>query len=111
MTLLREYLAAMRALLRGERVSTDGRYVKLDAVALDWPPATAPAVLAGAGGPRSLRLAGEAADGTILSASISPEQVRRARRLIDEGRVAAGRGGPPAGSVNPAGSQGLADRS
>jgi alkanesulfonate monooxygenase SsuD/methylene tetrahydromethanopterin reductase-like flavin-dependent oxidoreductase (luciferase family) len=90
-TLLREYLDALRALLRGERVSTDGRYVKLDGVALDWPPAGAPEVLAGAGGPRSLRLSGAAADGTVLTAATGPEGVRRARRLIDEGRESAGR--------------------
>jgi alkanesulfonate monooxygenase SsuD/methylene tetrahydromethanopterin reductase-like flavin-dependent oxidoreductase (luciferase family) len=46
MTLLGEYLTALRALLRGERVSVHGRYVVLDAVALDWPPASPPAVLA-----------------------------------------------------------------
>ncbi|MER5341745.1 LLM class flavin-dependent oxidoreductase [Streptomyces mirabilis] len=90
-TLLREHLDALRALLRGERVSTDGRYVKLDGVALDWPPAGAPEVLAGATGPRSLRLSGAAADGTVLTASTAPEGVRRARRLIDEGRESAGR--------------------
>ncbi|MET7895307.1 LLM class flavin-dependent oxidoreductase [Streptomyces mirabilis] len=90
-TLLREHLDALRALLRGERVSTDGRYVKLDGVALDWPPAGAPEVLAGATGPRSLRLSGAAADGTVLTAATTPEGVRRARRLIDEGRESAGR--------------------
>ncbi|MFD7602561.1 LLM class flavin-dependent oxidoreductase [Streptomyces mirabilis] len=90
-TLLREHLDALRALLRGERVSTDGRYVKLDGVALDWPPAGAPEVLAGAGGPRSLRLSGAAADGTVLTAATGPEGVRRARRLIDEGRESVGR--------------------
>ncbi|MFI1013158.1 LLM class flavin-dependent oxidoreductase [Streptomyces sp. NPDC020965] len=93
-TLLREYLAALRALLRGERVTTEGRYVRLDAVALDWPPTTAPPVLAGALGPRSLRLTGEAADGTILDASVSADGVRAARLLIEEGRAAAGRTGP-----------------
>ncbi|UYQ66123.1 LLM class flavin-dependent oxidoreductase [Streptomyces peucetius] len=93
LTLLREYLAAMRALLSGERVTVDGRYVKLDDVALDWPPATAPPVLAGATGPRSLRLTGEAADGTILDASMAPDQVREACRLVEEGRAAAGRTG------------------
>ncbi|MGQ4384263.1 LLM class flavin-dependent oxidoreductase [Streptomyces sp. SAS_270] len=92
-TLLREYLYALRALLRGERVSTDGRYVKLDDVALDWPPAEAPEILAGATGPRSLRLSGAHADGTILTASTAPEGVRRARKLIDEGRESAGRTG------------------
>jgi alkanesulfonate monooxygenase SsuD/methylene tetrahydromethanopterin reductase-like flavin-dependent oxidoreductase (luciferase family) len=91
MTLLREYLAAMRALLRGERVTTDGRYVKLDNVALEWPPPTMPGIFVGASGPRSLRLSGEAADGTILDGSFSADAVRRARGLIDEGRAAAGR--------------------
>ncbi|MEU1028839.1 LLM class flavin-dependent oxidoreductase [Streptomyces mirabilis] len=90
-TLLREHLDALRALLRGERVSTAGRYVKLDGVALDWPPTGAPEVLAGATGPRSLRLSGAAADGTVLTAATAPEGVRRARRLIDEGRESAGR--------------------
>jgi alkanesulfonate monooxygenase SsuD/methylene tetrahydromethanopterin reductase-like flavin-dependent oxidoreductase (luciferase family) len=90
-TLLREYLDALRALLRGERVSTDGRYVKLDGVALDWPPTEVPEVLTGATGPRTLRLSGAAADGTILTAATSPEGVREARRLIDEGRAQAGR--------------------
>ncbi|MCA2221562.1 LLM class flavin-dependent oxidoreductase [Nonomuraea aurantiaca] len=90
-TLLREYLVALRALLRGERVTVEGRYVRLDDVALDWPPETAPPVLAGAVGPRSLRLSGEAADGTILVAGTPPDEIRRARGLIDEGRAAAGR--------------------
>ncbi|MEU5899478.1 MULTISPECIES: LLM class flavin-dependent oxidoreductase [Streptomyces] len=92
-TLLREHLDAMRALLAGERVTTHGRYVHLDDVALDWPPASAPAVYAGARGPRSLRLTGEAADGTILDASVTPDGVRRARQLVDEGRESAGREG------------------
>lgn len=90
-TLLREYIDALRALLRGERVTADGRYVKLDDVGLGWPPLTAPEVLAGVTGPRSLRLAGEAADGTLLSEATPPDGVRKARRLIDEGRAAAGR--------------------
>ncbi|MFF4956833.1 LLM class flavin-dependent oxidoreductase [Streptomyces sp. NPDC001222] len=93
-TLLREYLDALRALLRGERVTAEGRYVKLDGVALDWPPAEPAGVLAGVTGPRSLRLSGEAADGTILTAATTPEGVRRARAIIDEGRAAAGRTDP-----------------
>jgi alkanesulfonate monooxygenase SsuD/methylene tetrahydromethanopterin reductase-like flavin-dependent oxidoreductase (luciferase family) len=93
-TLLREHLDALRALLRGERLTIDGRYVKLDDVALDWPPGGPVEVLAGATGPRSLRLAGEAADGTILTAGTAPDGVRRARQLIDEGRESAGRTDP-----------------
>ncbi|MFD5163293.1 LLM class flavin-dependent oxidoreductase [Streptomyces hawaiiensis] len=90
-TLLREHLLALRALLGGERVTVDGRYVKLDDVALDWPPQGPHGVLAGATGPRSLRLSGEAADGTILTASTNAEGVRKARQLVAEGRTAAGR--------------------
>jgi alkanesulfonate monooxygenase SsuD/methylene tetrahydromethanopterin reductase-like flavin-dependent oxidoreductase (luciferase family) len=93
-TLLREHLLALRALLRGERLTTEGRYVRLDDVALDWPPARPVPVLAGVTGPRSLRLSGEAADGTLLTASNPPDGVRRARHLIDEGRKSAGRTDP-----------------
>ncbi|MFD0317029.1 LLM class flavin-dependent oxidoreductase [Streptomyces flavalbus] len=94
LTLLREHLDALRALLRGERLSTKGRYVRLDDVALDWPPAQAPEVLAGATGPRTLRLSGAAADGTLLTCATSAQGVREARRLIDEGRASAGRTDP-----------------
>ncbi|MFI1730714.1 LLM class flavin-dependent oxidoreductase [Streptomyces acidicola] len=94
LTLLREHLLALRALLDGERITTGGRYVTLDDVALDWPPEPGVELLAGATGPRTLRLSGEAADGTILTAGTSPEDVRRARRLIDEGRKSAGRTDP-----------------
>lgn len=97
-TLLREYVTALRALLGGEEVTTHGRYVHLDHVALDWPPTwpptSPPAVLAGAVGPRSLRLCGEVADGTIISGGTSPDGVRQARRLVDEGRTAAARPEP-----------------
>jgi alkanesulfonate monooxygenase SsuD/methylene tetrahydromethanopterin reductase-like flavin-dependent oxidoreductase (luciferase family) len=93
-TLLREHLDALRALLRGERLTTDGRYVKLDDVGLDWPPTGPVEILAGATGPRTLRLSGAAADGTILTSSTSPDGVRRARQLIDEGRQSAARTEP-----------------
>ncbi len=91
LTMLREYIVALRRLLAGETVTTTGRYVRLDRVALDWPPAVPPPVLAGAVGPQSLRLSGECADGTLLPAGTSPAQLRLARALIDEGRLAAGR--------------------
>ena len=99
LTLLREQLAALRALLRGDRVTSHGRYVQLADVALGWPPAPhaavgAPPVLAAATGPRTLRLSGELADGTILHSGTTPGQLRRARELIGEGRAAAGRTDP-----------------
>ncbi|GAA0686050.1 LLM class flavin-dependent oxidoreductase [Streptomyces cellulosae] len=91
LTLLREHLLALRALLAGETVTTKGRYVSLDDVTLDWPPPGRIDVLAGGMGPRTVRLSGEAADGTILTADTSADGVRRACRLVREGRVAAGR--------------------
>ena len=94
LTLLGEYLGALRGLLGGERLTVDGRYVKLADVALDWPPLTPPAVLAAAAGPRTIQLSAEFADGTILDSSGTADRVRRARLAIDEARAAAGRGGP-----------------
>ena len=88
-TLLREYLAAMRALLRGDTLTVEGRYVNLDGVALKWPAAVP--VLSAATGPRTMRLTGEAADGTILTAGTAPAEVMKARELIGEGRAQAGR--------------------
>ncbi|MEU0336946.1 LLM class flavin-dependent oxidoreductase [Streptomyces sp. NPDC006193] len=93
LALLGEHLDALRALLRGERLTVDGRYVRLDGVALDWPPPNPVDVLAGATGPRTLRLSGEKADGTLLTAATPADGVRRARELAEEGRRAAGRGG------------------
>ncbi len=92
-TLLGEYLPALRGLLRGERLTVAGRYVRLDDVALDWPPLTSPPVFAAAAGPRTLRLSAELADGTILDSTSTVERVRAARRAIDEARAAAGRAG------------------
>jgi alkanesulfonate monooxygenase SsuD/methylene tetrahydromethanopterin reductase-like flavin-dependent oxidoreductase (luciferase family) len=82
MTLLREYTVALRALLHGETVTTQGRYVRLDEVALDWPPDPAPELLIGATGPKTLALSGELAGGTILTGGTSPSGVRTAKLHI-----------------------------
>jgi alkanesulfonate monooxygenase SsuD/methylene tetrahydromethanopterin reductase-like flavin-dependent oxidoreductase (luciferase family) len=85
MTLLREWTAAVRAQLHGQRVSMTGRYVQLDGVALDRPPPRAPSLLIGARGPRTLALAGELADGVVLDSGLSPDQVRRSLAQMDRG--------------------------
>ncbi|MEV6345141.1 LLM class flavin-dependent oxidoreductase [Actinoplanes sp. NPDC051851] len=82
LTLLREYTSALRALLHGETVTTNGRYVRLDAVRLDWPLDPPPSLLIGATGPKTLALAGELADGTILSGGTTPDGLRAAKRHI-----------------------------
>jgi alkanesulfonate monooxygenase SsuD/methylene tetrahydromethanopterin reductase-like flavin-dependent oxidoreductase (luciferase family) len=78
MGLLREWLTAVAALLRGETVTAAGSYVRLDRVALDWPPAAPVPVLIGGRGPRTLALAGELADGLVLAAPTAPDTVRAA---------------------------------
>jgi alkanesulfonate monooxygenase SsuD/methylene tetrahydromethanopterin reductase-like flavin-dependent oxidoreductase (luciferase family) len=95
LTLLTEYLQALRGLLGGERLTTTGRYVQLDDVALGLPPRGAPPLLAAATGDRTLRVSGQYADGTILSSgSTTPDRLRAARGVIAEARAAAGLAGP-----------------
>lgn len=89
--LLEETVGAIRALLAGETVSVEGRYVRLREVALDHPPASVPPVSIGVRGPKSLELAGRVADGTVLDTLSSPTYVQWARERIDAGRDAAGR--------------------
>jgi alkanesulfonate monooxygenase SsuD/methylene tetrahydromethanopterin reductase-like flavin-dependent oxidoreductase (luciferase family) len=93
-TLLREYGTALRALLHGRTVTADGRYIRLDDVALDWPANPAPPLLAGSNGPKSLAVCGEVADATILTSGTTPAGVREARAIIDEARETAGVLGP-----------------
>jgi alkanesulfonate monooxygenase SsuD/methylene tetrahydromethanopterin reductase-like flavin-dependent oxidoreductase (luciferase family) len=85
MGLLREYTQALRALVHGESVTVQGRYVRLDGVVLAWPPADPAPLLVGGRGPRTLALAGEVSDGVVLDEGIDPAEVGR--------RVALARGG------------------
>jgi 5,10-methylenetetrahydromethanopterin reductase len=87
LTLLREYTVALRALLEGQTVTTSGRYVHLDQVALDWPPTPAPRLMVGGAGPRSLDLAAELGDGNLLTGALTKGEVADA-----SGRVVAIRG-------------------
>ncbi|MFT7835958.1 LLM class flavin-dependent oxidoreductase [Saccharothrix sp. BKS2] len=79
LTLLEEYLRAVRGLLRGE-AARPGEYVALDGVRLEDAclPEQVPPVLAGVRGPRSLALSGRLADGTVLAEPTTPEYVRAA---------------------------------
>jgi alkanesulfonate monooxygenase SsuD/methylene tetrahydromethanopterin reductase-like flavin-dependent oxidoreductase (luciferase family) len=82
LTLLREYATALRALLRGEEVTVSGRYVQLDGVRLDWPPQAPPSLYVAATGPKTLALAGQVGDATVLAGGTTPAQVAEARGLI-----------------------------
>ncbi|GAA5197003.1 LLM class flavin-dependent oxidoreductase [Microbacterium jejuense] len=93
LTLMREYVPALRGLLAGERVSVDGRYVKLDDVVLDYPPTVAPRIYAAAEGPKTVRLSGEVADGSVLDSRHTVEELAERVASIRAGRADAGRPG------------------
>jgi len=93
LTLMREYVPALRALLAGDELDVEGRYVTLRGVRLDYPPATAPRVYAAAEGPKTLVLSGEVADGTVLDSGHTPEEVAASVRAIREARAGVGRDG------------------
>ena len=91
LTLLRETIEVTREILAGTRVTYEGRYVDIADVELVFPPKEPVPVVAGVTGPKSLRLAGEVADGTVIAEGFGPDRLLEARTLIDEGRAAAGR--------------------
>ncbi|MFJ2645709.1 TIGR03564 family F420-dependent LLM class oxidoreductase [Streptomyces sp. NPDC087420] len=90
---VREYLTALRPLLRGEPADHHGR--TLTAVGrVDVPGAAEPSVLLAALGPRMLRLAGELADG-VVTVWTGPDAVaERIRPLVTDAASAAGRPEP-----------------
>ncbi len=93
LTLLGETCDVVRQLLAGEQVDLAGRYVTARNVRLEFPPASAPPVSLGVVGPRSLELAGERADGTVLCEAHGPNEIRRALERIELGQARAGRHG------------------
>ncbi|MFJ1709439.1 LLM class flavin-dependent oxidoreductase [Kitasatospora sp. NPDC088346] len=91
LALLEETLTAVRGLLRGERVTVDGRELRLEGVELIHPPAqdAVPPVLAGVVSPKSLELAGRAAQGTLVAEGHSPEDLRAVRAAAERGGAGA----------------------
>ncbi len=94
LTLLSEVTVAVQALLHGETVTTEGRYVRLRGVTLDHPPARPPLVSLGVRGPKSLRLSGRYANGTVLDSAFAPGDIAGARAAIGEGLDEAGSAAP-----------------
>jgi alkanesulfonate monooxygenase SsuD/methylene tetrahydromethanopterin reductase-like flavin-dependent oxidoreductase (luciferase family) len=94
LTLMREYVPALQRLLAGEEVTTDGRYVHLDTVRLDWPPQGRVPVLAAGEGPKTIATTGAVADGTVLTTGTTPQMTRTAVESVTAARREAGREGP-----------------
>jgi 5,10-methylenetetrahydromethanopterin reductase len=90
LALLEETIGALRAILRGEDVTVDGRAVHLEGMQLVHPPQQVPPVIAGVIGPRSLELSGRAADGTLIVEGRGPKDIAGIRALIDKGRADSG---------------------
>ena len=91
LTSLGETVTALRQLLGGESVSTQGQRVKLDRVQMHMTAAHIPPLYVGAIREKSLRLAGRVGDGAILPSMSSPAYVRWAQEHLRAGAAESGR--------------------
>ena len=82
---MREYVLAVRGMLEEGSAAYRGRECRLS-----WHRARVPIHIA-AEGPKTLKLAGEIADGVIIGSGLLPEVVADALRFIDEGARESGR--------------------
>lgn len=89
-TRLRETVAAIREAFSGQKVSADGKTVKIDGFRLGVPLETPPPIYIGAQGEQMLRIAGEVGDGAIVN-YITPETFPRLLGYIHEGAAKAGK--------------------
>lgn len=95
LTVMREVVHAVRALLANETVTFDGAYVHLDGVELDYVhqerrPKDVP-IYIGATGMQMMELAGEIGDGVVLNYLVSPDYNRRALEHLAIGAAKSGR--------------------
>ena len=95
LTSLEEITSAVRRILQGDLVTTQGRYAQLREVQIERVPRVIPPVLLGVMGERSVRLAGACADGLLVVENSGAEYVSWARAVMVESRLAAGRSGAP----------------
>ncbi len=88
---MREFIDCLRQLLSGEAGAYEGEMFRLDGMRMAFlPPEPLPLYLA-AMGPRMLRLAGELADGVVLSAGLTVEYAAESLAMAAAGAEAAGR--------------------
>lgn len=87
LTLMDEYVNALRALLSGASVTRAGRYVRLTDVQLQWAPEHPLPVLIGAAGPKTLQLAGRIADGVVLDCQHTATTARAALETVHAARL------------------------
>jgi len=90
MTRLRETVAAIRAAFSGEKVTMEGKTVRINGFRLAAPPEAPPPIYIGAQGEQMLRVAAEIGDGVIVN-YITPETFAKMLAPIHEGAREAGR--------------------
>lgn len=95
LTVMREVVEAVRALLANETVTYQGEYVHLDGVELDYVhqarrPKDVP-IYIGATGMKMMELTGEIADGVVLNYLVSPDYNAQAMEHLRIGAERAGR--------------------
>lgn len=83
LTLITEYVTALRLLLRGEPGPAAGRYVRCEGVVITETPEVVPPVILGVRGPRSQAAAGEVADGLLLAEPAAPAYVTASLRHLN----------------------------
>jgi 5,10-methylenetetrahydromethanopterin reductase len=88
---LRDALAIVRGLMRGEEVDHAGPVFCARKVKLDFPPRPGIPIFLAGRGDLTVKLAGEAADGLVISNMCSPAFARRVAELMHASRRAASR--------------------
>jgi 5,10-methylenetetrahydromethanopterin reductase len=83
---MRQSVLDLKRIMAGEDVSYNGVTSRLN-----YGDAEAPPVYISATGPRAIELAGEVADGAVLSLGVHPKAVAEARHFLSEGSKRAGR--------------------
>lgn len=95
LTVMREVVTVVRALLANETVTFDGHYAHLDGVELDYVHQERRAkdvpIYIGATGMQMMELTGELADGAVLNYLVSPAYNLDAIAALERGAVKAGR--------------------
>jgi 5,10-methylenetetrahydromethanopterin reductase len=95
LTVMREVVTAVRALLHNETVTMNGEFVHLDGVELDYVyqerRAKEVPIYIGATGMKMMELAGEIADGVVLNYLVSPEYNAQAMEALAAGAGRVGR--------------------
>ena len=91
LTAMREFIACLRQLWSGEKGAFEGEMFRLDGMRMAFLPAEPIPLYLAAMGPKMLRLAGELADGVVLSAGLTVEYAAHSLAMVEDGARQAGR--------------------